>query len=52
MAAQYGVVRSTKPHYLEGEYFLTEVGRRAEADGQVDLSERLDSLSRHDTVKW
>ena len=46
---QYGVVRSTKPYYLEGEYLLAEVGRRAEADGQVDLSEGLDSL---DTIEW
>ena len=41
----------TKTYYLKGEYLLAEVYRRAEADGQVDLPEGLDSLSWRDTVK-
>ena len=47
-----GMIGPSKSYYLEGEYLLAEVSRRAEADGQVDLSEGLDSLSRHDAVKW
>ena len=50
--SQYGVVRSTEPNHLEGEYFLVEIQRRAESDGQVDLPERLNSLSRRDAMKW
>ena len=38
------MVGSSEPHHLEGEHFLAEVGRRAEADGQVDLAKGLDSL--------
>jgi len=41
----------TKTYYLEGEYLLAEVYRRAEADGQVDLPEWLDSLPWRDAVK-
>ena len=47
----HGMVRSTEPHHLEDENFLAEVSRRAQADGQVDLSEGLDSISWCNTVK-
>ena len=30
---QNGMVCSPKPHHLEGEHFLAEVGCRAETDG-------------------
>ena len=40
-----------EPHHLEGEHLLADVGRRAEADGQVDLAEGLDSLPRRNTVE-
>jgi len=40
-----------EPHHLEGEHLLAEVGCRAEAEGQVDLAEGLDSLPRSNTVE-
>ena len=45
------MVCSTKPHYLEGEYLLAEVSRRAEANRQVDLAEGLDSLPRRNAIE-
>src|SRR6185312_10270031 len=47
-----GVIGSPKPHHLEGEYLLAEVGCRAEADRQIDLAEGLDSLPRRNTMEW
>ena len=46
-----GVVGSPEPHHLEGAHFLAKVGRRAEADGQVDLAEGLDSLPRRNAME-
>ena len=34
-----GMIGSPKPYHLKGEYFLAEVGCRAEADRQIDLAE-------------
>jgi hypothetical protein len=48
---QNSVVCSLEPHHLEGEYLLVEVGRSAEADGQVDLTEGLDLLPQRNTVE-
>src|SRR6185503_17966195 len=47
-----GMVGSSKPHHLKGEYLLAEVGCRAEAHRQIDLAEGLDPLSRRDAVEW
>ena len=46
-----GMIRPAETHHLEGEHFLAEVRRRAEADRQVNLAERLDPLSRRDAVE-
>ena len=46
-----GMIGSPKPHHLKGEYFLAEVGCRAEADGYIDLAEGLDSPPRRNAMK-
>ena len=46
-----GVVRASKSHHLKGENLLSEIGRRAKADWQVDSTYRQRLLSRHDTVE-
>ena len=46
------MIGSPKPHHLKGEYFLAEVGCRAEADRQIDLAEGLDALPRRNAMKW
>jgi len=47
-----GMIGSSKPHYLESEYFLAEVGCCAEAHRQIDLAEGLDSLPRRNAMEW
>jgi hypothetical protein len=45
------VVGSSEPDHLEREGFLSEVGGSPEADGQIELPERLDALPGDDPVK-
>ena len=46
-----GMVCSPEPHHLKGEHLLADVDSRAEADGQVDLTEGLDSIPRRNAVE-
>jgi hypothetical protein len=50
-SSQHRVIGSSKPDYLEGEGFLSEVGGSSEADGQVNLSEGQDTLSECNPVE-
>jgi hypothetical protein len=43
-SSQHRVIGPLEPNYLEGEGFLSEVGRSSEEDGQVNLSEGQDTL--------
>jgi hypothetical protein len=45
------VVRTPKPHHLEGERFLAEIIRLAEPNKQVDLPEGLDALAWRDAME-
>ena len=47
-----GMVGSSKPHHLKGEYLLAEVGCSAEPYRQIDLAEGLDSLPRRNAMEW
>jgi hypothetical protein len=46
------VVGTSEPYHLEDEDLLPEVGGDAEANGQIDLLEGLDSLAGGDAVEW
>jgi hypothetical protein len=48
---QYCVIGSSEPDYLKREGFPSEVGGSPEADGQIELSERLDAFLGDDPVK-
>jgi hypothetical protein len=45
------MVRAPESHYLEGEYFLAEIVRRAEPNRQIDLPKGLDALARRDAME-
>jgi hypothetical protein len=45
------MVGSSEPNHLEREGFLSEVGGSPEADGQIELSKGLDTLSGDDPMK-
>src|SRR6185312_1740490 len=46
------MIGSSKPHHLESEYLLAEVGCCAEAHRQIDLDEGLDSLPQRNAMEW
>jgi len=48
---QDGVVGALETHHLEGEGFLSEIGRIPECYGQVDLPERYRLLPWHEAMK-
>jgi hypothetical protein len=48
---QHRVVGSLEPDHLKRKGFLSEVGGSSEADGQIELSKRQDTLPGDDPVK-
>jgi hypothetical protein len=50
-SSQHRVIGPSEPNYLEGEGFLSEVGGSSEANGQVNLSEGQDTLSRRNPME-